>query len=639
VVDADERFGSDPETVPTSPVISGTAQPSGVSTPTLVDSDEDGIPDVSDLFPQDRCEAFDLDGDGQGDAGDIDRDGDGVDNRWERRVGTDPNDPESFPSEEDSDEDGVPDYRDPFPEDTTRWLDLDGDGVGDEDDPDDDDDGIADEEEERLGEPSDDLLVLPACALNHNPGWYRGDFHSHSTYSEDALRQQGESLEDWIALLEYYRDPRFLAVHPEFADRPLDFQTLTDHRTLAGAFDPIFRSDLITLVPGEEIGGGQHTNGYPLLSRVGHEPAGDETFDERLRRTSRQIHWQGGVMQANHPANSGNVWTTSVDYVDAVEVWNAPWALESAATQDDLERAIAGRGEGNPYIRAALSRSAVNSNSHALAFWELMLSGGLDVAATGGSDRHMLLAPGFPTTWVFARSLTPDDIADGVRAGHTVITRGPTTVGLAATVTVEAAEPYIVGDTIPITTGAEVRLTVELERATGALVQVVAGPILDEPDAESLAELGPPVIIATHSVDTAAPTEWSIDIAPIVPGWMVIRVLEPISFDGFSADTQEILEGALAQIRPGLADPAAIATVLVPILPIEEMIGQAPCTEESWERRDELNPECFLVDQEPFYTFLLPDVLDRIMNYWSGPAPEGDWALGAMSSAFRFVLE
>ena len=47
-------------------------------------------------------------------------------------------------SQLDSDDDGVLDLEDAFPEDPTESLDTDGDGVGNNSDPDDDGDGIAD---------------------------------------------------------------------------------------------------------------------------------------------------------------------------------------------------------------------------------------------------------------------------------------------------------------------------------------------------------------------------------------------------------------------------------------------------------------------------------------------------------------
>lgn len=97
------------------------------------DSDMDGHPNKSDIFPDDPGEWEDSDQDGVGDNADVfpmdptedtDSDSDGVGD----------ND-DVFPTDDsewaDSDEDGYGDNSDTFPEDSTEWLDSDGDGVGD----------------------------------------------------------------------------------------------------------------------------------------------------------------------------------------------------------------------------------------------------------------------------------------------------------------------------------------------------------------------------------------------------------------------------------------------------------------------------------------------------------------------------
>lgn len=60
----------------------------------------------------------------------------------------------------DTDGDGVPDHKDPFPLDPKEWADADGDGVGDNADPDDDNDGTAD-----LTDPDADGDGFTAAAL------------------------------------------------------------------------------------------------------------------------------------------------------------------------------------------------------------------------------------------------------------------------------------------------------------------------------------------------------------------------------------------------------------------------------------------------------------------------------------------
>lgn len=92
-----------------------------------VDSDDDGVPDHLDAFPNDPSETKDSDGDGVGDNSD------------------------AFPQDpgetRDSDGDGVGDNADRFPNDPNEHSDNDNDGTGDNADIDDDNDGVNDDED------------------------------------------------------------------------------------------------------------------------------------------------------------------------------------------------------------------------------------------------------------------------------------------------------------------------------------------------------------------------------------------------------------------------------------------------------------------------------------------------------------
>jgi hypothetical protein len=123
------------------------------------DDDNDGVADVSDALPFDATESVDTDGDGVGNNADTDDDNDGLSDAEEGELGTDPllidtdsdgvNDLEDEypldPSESaDSDGDGVADGIDAFPNNASEDTDTDGDGEGNNADTDDDNDGISD---------------------------------------------------------------------------------------------------------------------------------------------------------------------------------------------------------------------------------------------------------------------------------------------------------------------------------------------------------------------------------------------------------------------------------------------------------------------------------------------------------------
>ncbi len=90
---------------------SAVAIPATIAVFEEIDTDDDGVPDSSDAFPEDPAETADADGDGVGDNGDAF--------------------PDDATESSDSDEDGVGDNADAFPNDASESVDSDGDGVGD----------------------------------------------------------------------------------------------------------------------------------------------------------------------------------------------------------------------------------------------------------------------------------------------------------------------------------------------------------------------------------------------------------------------------------------------------------------------------------------------------------------------------
>ena len=106
----------------------------GTVTPAVqgpVDSDNDGVVDEEDAFPNDPSETTDTDNDGVGDNADA--------------FPTDPSETA------DTDADGVGDNADAFPNDPNETLDTDGDGIGNNADPDDDNDSVSDIDEAANG--------------------------------------------------------------------------------------------------------------------------------------------------------------------------------------------------------------------------------------------------------------------------------------------------------------------------------------------------------------------------------------------------------------------------------------------------------------------------------------------------------
>ncbi|MCO7226022.1 NosD domain-containing protein [Pleionea sp. CnH1-48] len=118
-----------------------------------IDTDNDGVVDSLDAFPNDPNEWLDTDGDGIGNNTDTDDDNDtvlDVDDAFPlnplESVDTD-GDGTGNNADTDDDNDNVPDNDDDFPLDPSEHVDTDQDGIGNNADTDDDNDGVADNED------------------------------------------------------------------------------------------------------------------------------------------------------------------------------------------------------------------------------------------------------------------------------------------------------------------------------------------------------------------------------------------------------------------------------------------------------------------------------------------------------------
>jgi hypothetical protein len=122
------------------------------------DDDNDGVPDARDAFPLEREEWADVDQDRIGDNHDADIDGDGVADDLNHN-GIPDNEEPDWDGDGVPQAGAIP--WDAFPRDPKEWRDTDGDGIGDNSDPDIDGDGYSNEEERRAGTDPFDPLSFP----------------------------------------------------------------------------------------------------------------------------------------------------------------------------------------------------------------------------------------------------------------------------------------------------------------------------------------------------------------------------------------------------------------------------------------------------------------------------------------------
>ena len=213
-------------------------------------------------------------------------------------------------------------------------------------------------------------------------GWLRGDLHCHTRYS-DGDSWPGEMLHAG-------------------EEAGLDFLGVTDHNNIAhhAEYGPGGNGRPI-VIPGVEVTTyGGHWNAWGTDRwwefRTPEAPA--------VERAMIEAREAGAFVSVNHPKPFGPAWEyDAVRSMDAVEVWNGPWA---------------------------------RLNSFALSFWESRLRLGQRLVALGGSDTHVLRssdpdprhaqALGMPTTWVEAGpGAGVDAILEAMRAGRTFVSASP----------------------------------------------------------------------------------------------------------------------------------------------------------------------------------------------------------------------
>lgn len=246
--------------------------------------------------------------------------------------------------------------------------------------------------------------------------WLRGDLHAHTSYS-DGIRYTG--------------DPPWRCI--QLADHVgLDFWAITDHRTHQGTLDPNFVSQDVILIPGEEYGSKSHGNALGITLDIADyvdkvQPA--TTWNAQVQAVIDDVHAQGALFIANHPTNHGIPWVWDVDDLDGIEVWNAFWALHAAADIDEATvRGVAGPDlaaighDPAPELLSAVQTTGGGVMLQALRYYEAMLASGHRLACVGGTDRHVLVLPGMPTTHVGVASVDLAGVLEGIRRSRTYVT-------------------------------------------------------------------------------------------------------------------------------------------------------------------------------------------------------------------------
>jgi len=234
--------------------------------------------------------------------------------------------------------------------------------------------------------------------FNPRAGWYRGDFHAHTNFSDG------------------YHPPVDLVNVARSAG--LDFFVITDHNTVE-AYPKFGNVSDILIIPGIEVTMKEgHYNVFGLegefdwLPDVCVWPAELSGSIGRFNSSTQLMQHaaeQELLNSINHPLLPPWAWldnSTDLRHIQCLEIWNDPsWPDNKWA------------------------------NPQAVAMWTRWLNAGYRITAIGGSDYHRPQPKpgenkpaerlGVPSTWVYADELSGAAILAGVRQRRVYITMGP----------------------------------------------------------------------------------------------------------------------------------------------------------------------------------------------------------------------
>ncbi len=461
-------------------------------------------------------------------------------------------------------------------------------------------------------------------------GWLSGDLHMHSNY------QGGDDpVATVVALAEYLQSPEFLAFHPEYVGNPIDFIALTDHRMVTQNSDPDFHSDKVVLIPGDEFGSPGHAGLWGITTHVPHDPDGDGSTRDDYAAAVDGAHAQGALYSINHPCLPNIPFPWDVRTHDAMEVWNTRWGLQGTpVSADDLATWEAKNGAASPFFRRAVAVQDEGGSGQFLRFYEAQLSVGVHVALVGGSDRHLLFAEGFPSTWVQAATRDVAGILEGIRKRHTFVTRTPASATIEMRVDV-AGNSFAMGDEVQVPAeGAEATVTLRVGRANKGRVRLIRGTQAADDAALATTALGVVAFeAAIDGIDFTTTTPLTVH-----PGdWFYPVVHEPLVPEG--------LDPALAASIPAKAatlslyteqDYSPVIDALLEYIDQNVVLAPEQCNPADWIAT---NAQCMAIDQNGMATFFFPDWIDRLLNVLTESGTASQWTMGAVGSAARCVPE
>lgn len=219
------------------------------------------------------------------------------------------------------------------------------------------------------------------------PGWYRGDLHMHTVYSD------GDSYPHQVAAIAY--------------ETGLDFFSITDHNRAQSPVRLVPQGDRWPVfVSGVEVT--TYAGHFNVWGTDGWYDFRDPT-PEGLQAAVDAAHADGGLISLNHPKPYGPPWEfPEVDGFHAVETWNGWWGrlnnLSIGYWADTLNM------DSRERWHVGIGGSDVHKNRER------------GTAANPLSQATM----GYPTLWIHTHDgLTQENILAAIRAGRCFVSESP----------------------------------------------------------------------------------------------------------------------------------------------------------------------------------------------------------------------
>ncbi len=290
---------------------------------------------------------------------------------------------------------------------------------------------------------------------NSNSGWYRGDFHAHTTISSDGMH----TPDAFVALA---------------VENGLDFVSITDHNEI-GAWTQFSHPPNILVMPGIEVTLNKgHWNVFPINGQPGWmadlEAEYNQTGDAKengsiVNQTAQAIANSGQINSINHPCLSPWAWQfgdVDLRHIHCLEIINDPtWP-----------------GDNNhPNNREATIT--------AVSMWTKWLNAGHRITVVGGSDYHgpKSVPLGYnprlthPATYVYASELSVAGILRGLRERRVYVSMAGTAVFTAQI----NGHVYDIGQDIGDISGQVVLTGSVADFANGRLLRIVKnGHVISE---------------------------------------------------------------------------------------------------------------------------------------------------------------